>query len=280
MLTFGALGFAAPAILYALIALPILWWLLRAVPPAPVRRRFPGIALLLGLRDRDPESQRTPWWLLMLRVGALAALIVALAGPVLNPVQVVPGRGPLLIVLDGSWASGRDWPRRIERVSQALGNAQRAGRPAAVVVLTDPPVGAVEFRAADRAQERLPGLTPQPWDPSADQGWASDLPEGTQTLWISDGLARDMRADLLTTLARGDHPDRAAQRRSRTGADPDRHRPRSGGAGTESGARAAGFCRRGGQRHGPFHPAAGTAQPREPVPDRGRARGRGRQPER
>ena len=202
MLTFGALGFAAPAILYALIALPILWWLLRAVPPAPVRRRFPGIALLLGLRDRDPESQRTPWWLLMLRVGALAALIVALAGPVLNPVQVVPGRGPLLVVMDASWASARDWPRRIERVSQALGNAQRAGRPAAVVVLTDPPVGAVEFRAADRAQERLPGLTPQPWDPSADQGWASDLPEGTQTLWISDGLARDMRADLLATLAR------------------------------------------------------------------------------
>ena len=84
MNAFAALGFTSPAILFALLALPILWWLLRAVPPAPVRRRFPGIALLLGLRDRDPESQRTPWWLLALRLTALAALIVALAGPVLN----------------------------------------------------------------------------------------------------------------------------------------------------------------------------------------------------
>jgi len=201
MLTFGALGFAAPTLLYALIALPILWWLLRAVPPAPVRRRFPGIALLLGLRDKDPESQRTPWWLLLLRIGALAGLIVALAGPVLNPVQVVPGQGPLLVVMDASWASARDWPRRIERVALALEGAQREGRPVAVVMLTEPPVGAAEFRAADRALERLPGLTPQPWDPTADQPWANDLPDGTQTLWISDGLARDMRADLRNVLA-------------------------------------------------------------------------------
>ncbi|MDO9503680.1 BatA domain-containing protein, partial [Falsiroseomonas sp.] len=123
MLTLGALGFTAPAILTALIALPVLWWLLRAVPPAPVRRRFPGIALLLGLQERDPESQRTPWWLLALRITALAALILALAGPVLNPRQTGPGSGPLLVVMDASWASAPDWPRRIERVNEALAEA-------------------------------------------------------------------------------------------------------------------------------------------------------------
>ena len=47
-MTLGPIGFAAPWLLWALAALPILWLILRAVPPAPIRRRFPGVALLWG----------------------------------------------------------------------------------------------------------------------------------------------------------------------------------------------------------------------------------------
>jgi len=205
MLTLGALGFTTPLILAALAVLPILWWLLRAVPPAPVLRRFPGIVLLLGLREKDPESQRTPWWLLALRIGALAALILALAGPVLNPRQVASGDGPLLVVMDGSWASARDWPRRVERVSQALSEARRSGRPVALVSLTAPPPDGPVFRSADYWQERLNALAPEPFAPEAAlPDWLDDLPSGLETLWLSDGLARDGRQSLLQALqARG-----------------------------------------------------------------------------
>ena len=202
----GVIGFTAPAVLAALIALPVLWWLLRAVPPAPLRRRFPGIALLLGLRERDPESQRTPWWLMALRMGALTALIVALAGPVLNPRGETTGEGPLLVVMDASWASARDWPRRSERVSRALTDARRAGRPVAVLRLTDPPAGdTLAFRGADHWQERLAGLAPLPVAPGPDlPGWVDSLPDQVETLWISDGVAREGRAALLSALqARG-----------------------------------------------------------------------------
>jgi len=34
MTLFGALGFLSPWLLLGLLALPVLWWLLRAVPPA------------------------------------------------------------------------------------------------------------------------------------------------------------------------------------------------------------------------------------------------------
>ena len=71
MLIFGPLGFSAPLLLWGLLALPMLWLILRAVPPAPVRRRFPGVALLLGLQDRDSQTERTPWWLLVLRDAAV-----------------------------------------------------------------------------------------------------------------------------------------------------------------------------------------------------------------
>ena len=57
MFTLGPLGFTVPWLLIALIALPVLWLLLRAVPPAPIRRRFPGVALLLGLKDEEAETE-------------------------------------------------------------------------------------------------------------------------------------------------------------------------------------------------------------------------------
>ena len=107
MWTIGPIGFTAPWLLVALAALPILWLLLRAVPPAPIRRRFPGVALLLGLKDEENETDKTPWWLLLLRALAIAAAIIGFAGPILNPKPERAGTGPLLVLLDGTWADAR-----------------------------------------------------------------------------------------------------------------------------------------------------------------------------
>lgn len=202
MTLIGPLGFTAPWLLLGLVALPILWFVLRAVPPAPIRRRFPGVALLLGLTDAQVQAERTPWWLLALRMLALAAAIFGFAGPILNPVTSQPSRAPLLIVEDGSWAAARDWPRHLARIERALSEAAAAGRPAALLTLSDPPPGPPVFAPAADLAAGLPGLAPQPWEPPAA---LPPLPEGRfDTLWLSDGLDRDSRAALATALgARG-----------------------------------------------------------------------------
>lgn len=203
MLVLGPIGFALPWLLWGLVVLPVLWLLLRAVPPAPIRRRFPGVALLLGLKDEDQQADRTPWWLLLLRMIAVAALILGFAGPVLNPDVKAAGSGPLLIVTDGSWADARDWSGRSGRIAEALTEAGRAGRTAALVSLTDlPPEGPV-FMAADAVMERLPSVQPKPWEPDAAamKALSAALPdEGFETLWLSDGLDRDGRAELAAAL--------------------------------------------------------------------------------
>ena len=48
---FSALSFGQPLLLLALIGLPILWLILRAIPPAAKRLRFAAVLLLLGLKD-------------------------------------------------------------------------------------------------------------------------------------------------------------------------------------------------------------------------------------
>ncbi|MDX5402361.1 MAG: BatA domain-containing protein, partial [Rhodobacterales bacterium] len=202
----GPIGFAAPWLLLGLLALPILWIILRAVPPAPIRRRFPGVALLLGLRDDDTVTDRTPWWLLLLRMLAVAAVIIGLAGPVLNPQQDrQPGSGPVLIVLDGGWPGAQDWTRRAEVIDQLLAEAGREGRTVAVMRLTTPED--VVFQSADLWRSRVAGLAPQPWTatPEMIARAVEHLPEGRfETLWFSDGLSMDGRDTLLSAVeARG-----------------------------------------------------------------------------
>ena len=199
----GPIGFTAPWLLLALAALPILWILLRAVPPAPIRRRFPGVALLLGLSDDDTVTDRTPWWLLLLRMLAVAALIVGLAGPVLNPRAdgETVATGPLLIVLDGSWAAARDWPAQEDLLDAMLAEAGRESRPVAILRLTEPE--APNFQAAETWRSRLSGLAPSAWE--ATPGTMAEAAamlgdEDFETRWFSDGLARDGRDRLLSEL--------------------------------------------------------------------------------
>jgi len=200
MFMIGPIGFALPALLAALIALPVLWFLLRAVPPAPIRRRFPGIALLLGLKDDQAETDKTPWWLLLSRMLAVAAAILGFAGPVLNPDIRAAGTGPMLVVVDGSWADARDWPRRVETAVALVAAAGAAGRPVAVIRMTDASA-AVVFNTAEAWASRVAGLQPQPWAPADYAGWAAALPEGGfETVWLSDGLAHPGREDLLAAL--------------------------------------------------------------------------------
>ncbi len=203
----GPIGFTAPLLLLGLLVLPILWIILRAVPPAPIRRRFPGVALLLGLTDEETQTDRTPWWLLLLRMLAAAAVILGFAGPVLNPQVSEPGSGPLLVVTDGGWAEAGDWNKRRARIAAALEEAGRAGRPVALVQRTALTPTAPEFLSADRWATRLAGLAPQPWapDPEAQADWIAALgTERFDTLWLSDGLDDPARGAMLEALeARG-----------------------------------------------------------------------------
>ncbi|NVK59289.1 MAG: BatA domain-containing protein, partial [Rhodobacteraceae bacterium] len=204
MTILGPLGFTAPWLLLGLLALPILWVILRAVPPAPIRRMFPGVVLLLGLKDEEQVTDRTPWWLLLMRMLAVAAVIIGLAGPVLNPQDdsgEQAGVGPMLVVMDASWSSASDWTARLEALDALLTRAERETRPVALMRLTNPE--APQFQAAGVLRSRLTGILPEPWQPDdARVTRALELlpDQDFDTYWMSDGLARDSRKPLLESL--------------------------------------------------------------------------------
>jgi hypothetical protein len=193
MLSLGALAFLNPWLLAALAALPVLWFLLRAIPPGPARLRFPGVRLLLGLIDPERTPERTPWWLLLLRVLAVAAAILGFADPVLNPRQPILGTGPVVIAMDGGWAQAPGWTAAQARVRELLEQAGRAGRPVALLVLSEPPPpeARLDLRPAADWAGRVGALQPKPWDPDR-AGWAAWIAtagaDGVESWWLHDGL--------------------------------------------------------------------------------------------
>jgi hypothetical protein len=69
------LGFAQPLVLLGLLSIPVLWWLLRLIPPQPRRIDFPPTRLCSRSSRRKKRQQKTPWWLTLLRL-TLATLVI------------------------------------------------------------------------------------------------------------------------------------------------------------------------------------------------------------
>ena len=129
----GALSFATPLLLAALIVLPGIWFLLRVTPPAPRREMFPPLRLLRGLQSREETPARTPWWLLLLRLLAAALIIIALAGPRLGKLPTTLGRGPLVLFVDNDWAAASSWKLRQGAMRDAIAAAAAHHQPVAIV---------------------------------------------------------------------------------------------------------------------------------------------------
>jgi hypothetical protein len=194
------ISFGAPFLLLGLLALPILWWLLKITPPQPRRVAFPPLRLLKGLADQDQTPAATPWWLLLLRLLAAALVIVALADPLLGQPPQLKGQGPLVLVVDNGWQAAPDWAGRQNLIADLLHGA--GDRPVALIPTAGPqPTGLLNAGQAARLAREL---KPMPW-PGDRKRAAETLAQlklnATPALyWLSDGIADDGAATLQKAL--------------------------------------------------------------------------------
>ncbi len=210
MLILGNLAFAAPWVLAALAALPVLLWLMRITPPAPKRVDFPAIRLLFGLQTPEETPAKTPWWLLLLRAVVATLVILALASPILNPGARLEGSGTVVLVVDDGWASADRWTARRDTLLNLLARAERENRPVALLTtapLADgTPLRMSGLMTAGEAREEIQALEPKSWPVDRAAAIlalrAATIERPAEVYWLTDGL---------TTPAEGAGDDTSAR---------------------------------------------------------------------
>lgn len=202
----NALAFANPLILFGLLSLPVIWWLLRLTPPRPKAEVFPPLRILATVLKREETPAQSPWWLTLLRMLLAAAVILAIADPVMNPrASSLNANGPLALVIDNGWSSSVDWERRLETASMLIDEAESADVPVSLTFTADtnnePTAG-----TASAARDKLAAAEPKPLVPDrlraihTLQEALDGNPLGTVAL-ISDGIAAPGDNDAMTALA-------------------------------------------------------------------------------
>jgi hypothetical protein len=206
----SAISFATPWALAGLLALPIIWWLLRFTPPRPQLVKFPPLRLLLDLISKEEQPDEPPWWLLLLRLALAAIVILGVSHPLYAPgLSGAAGNAPVLLVVDNTWAAASDWPVRRTLMEETLRGAER--RSALSALATTAPTlrpGDLELAPADKTLSQAMALEPRAI--AADrlallgrlkQAFAEA--DGMRIVWLSDGLDGDAKAFAEGLLALG-----------------------------------------------------------------------------
>ncbi|MEZ2329268.1 DUF4159 domain-containing protein [Mesorhizobium sp. RCC_202] len=157
------LSFGAPMILWGLLALPVIWWLLRLTPPKPQAEIFPPLKILARVLRREETPQQSPWWLTLLRLLMAALVVIALAEPVFNPREKLPAEGSALaLVIDNSWASAADWGKRVATAERLIGDAGSNGVPVVIAFTAEKSNAEIGPFEAAAALDRLRAAKPRP----------------------------------------------------------------------------------------------------------------------
>jgi hypothetical protein len=201
------LSFAEPVLLLGLLSLPLLWWLLRVMPPRPRRIEFPPTRLLFDIAPKEETPSRTPWWLTALRLLAAALIILAAAGPIWNPkTGVAGGRTPLVILLDDGWSAAASWDIRVKAADELISNADSDRRGVALVPLSEP-TRDITIMPAGTARVALRQLAPKPYS----IGRVETLPAigrflkatgDCEIAWLSDGVDTGRGAEFVDGLGK------------------------------------------------------------------------------
>jgi hypothetical protein len=206
----SALQFGTPLALLGLLSLPIIWWLLRFTPPRPKQVQFPPIRILLDLPTQEETPDKTPLWLLLLRLALAAIFVFAVAQPFLQPksTDVLP-TGHRLIVVDDGWASASRWTTTRDFLINTLEQA-RADNAQVTLVGTAPVTGALSNiktparDALERVRLMKPSALPTDRMALAEKIKSAGLSDIASIVWLTDGLDAKSAtpfAEALTTIA-------------------------------------------------------------------------------
>jgi Domain of unknown function (DUF4159)/Aerotolerance regulator N-terminal len=207
MMSWLPLGFAQPLVLLGLLSLPVLWWLLRLIPPQPRRIAFPPTRLLFDISPREETPRRTPWWLTLLRLTLAALVIIAAAGPLWNPpVASSTAKAPLALLIDDGFPAAGTWDARMRTAEDLIARAEADNRGVALIPLSEP-TRDISFEPPAAARVRIKQIKPKPHaveraDALPALGRFLGATPDVELLWLTDGVDLGGGSEFVAALGR------------------------------------------------------------------------------
>ena len=201
------LGFASPLVLLGLLSLPVLWWILRLIPPRPRRVEFPPTRLLFDIKPKEDTPARTPWWLTLLRLTLATLVILAAAGPLWNPpVATTTGATSIALLIDDGFGAAASWDARLRTADDIVARAEADNRGVALIPLGEASRD-ISLQPPAAARVRLKQLRPLPHAVERTDALPtiSRLLAATpdmEVIWLSDGTDLGRGSEFVTGLAR------------------------------------------------------------------------------
>ncbi len=201
------LGFAQPMVLLALLSLPVLWWLLRLIPPQPRRINFPPTRLLFDISPKEETPQRTPWWLTLIRLTCAALVIIAAAGPLWNPpVATSTAKAQLALLIDDGFPAAGTWDIRMRTAEDLIARAEADNRGVALIPLSEP-TRDISFETPAAARVRLKQVKPKPHaviraDALPMLGQFLSATPDVELVWLTDSVDLGGGSEFVAALGR------------------------------------------------------------------------------
>ncbi len=193
----GPVTFLNPLALWGLLALPIIWLVLKITPPKPIIQIFPPLRLLQDIEKKEDTPNKTPWWLLLYRLFMGAVLAIALASPVLFKPDNM-SKQPIILLIDNGWAAAGNWSKMTKEAEIIIKSAISDKRD--IALLTSADNGAdngaddnknADFKPADIVLQDLKQIQPKSWDLNRknifEQIKKLDYAQA-DLIWLSDGV--------------------------------------------------------------------------------------------
>jgi len=187
--TLGPITFLAPLVLLGLLALPIIWWILRVTPPSPKKETFPPLRILKDVVTEEETPDSTPLWLLLFRILLGAILAIALARPILQQTEGITTR-PLTLIIDDGWDAAPNWTNVIREAEAKIADARRKNVDVLLLTTITPNTNA-KFKPAEDALKAVKSLRPKAL-PSNRETLAKALDNtdisSSEAVWLSSGV--------------------------------------------------------------------------------------------
>ena len=188
-MTLGPITFLAPLVLLGLLALPIIWWILRVTPPSPKKETFPPLRILKDVVTEEETPDSTPLWLLLFRILLGAILAIALARPILQQTEGITTR-PLTLIIDDGWDAAPNWTNVIREAEAKITDARRKNVDVLLLTTITPNTNA-KFKPAEDALKAVKSLRPKAL-PSNRETLAKALDNtdisSSEAVWLSSGV--------------------------------------------------------------------------------------------